>query len=463
MTLFRWDKATPGNNATADATINWAEGMAPSAVNDSARGMMTAVAKYRDDINGTITTGGTSTAYTVTSNQVFTTLALMNGAMIAFIPHTNCGATVTLNVDTLGAKPLRTSPGVELAANSLIAGTPYAASYNNSSAVWYLQNVYNIPAAASSIITSMIADDNVTYAKIQNVANLKLLGNFSGGAADVSEYTIAGGLSVTGTVLTGSMAVQGGFKNLVIKVATNTTVTVTADYVVMLDTVSGNTRTVAISSTLNFANVGVVNGIDATGIAIDKEYHVWAISNGTTDGVLASLSSTAPAMPSGYTWKARIGALMTQHASAILYGTWQFGRKVQYIQGLAGNTPNTSTTPGLLGPVSTGTASIISPTLVAKTAVGSGFYVPTTASHIHLIANSNYKAIGASVVNVAPSQSYSGTNNGAAGSTGLMPPYSNSGSTSDADSFWMMLESTAVSIATGSGGVVGVLGWEDAL
>ena len=43
--------------------------MAPSQVNDSARAMMAAVAKWRDDIGGTITTAGTSTAYTVTTKS----------------------------------------------------------------------------------------------------------------------------------------------------------------------------------------------------------------------------------------------------------------------------------------------------------------------------------------------------------------------------------------------------------
>jgi microcystin-dependent protein len=144
--LYNWSQ-TPGSNATA--TYNFAEGMAPSAVNDGVRGLMADVAKYRDDIAGAITTGGTSTAYTVTSYSVFTTLALMANQVIAFTPHATNGATVTLNVDGLGAKPLRTSPGVELLAGMLIAGTPYVALYNNSSAVFYLQNSfgnpYNIP------------------------------------------------------------------------------------------------------------------------------------------------------------------------------------------------------------------------------------------------------------------------------------------------------------------------------
>ncbi len=150
MTLYKWSQ-TASSDATADSTINWAEGQAPSSVNDSARAMMAATAKYRDDIAGAIVTAGTSTAYTVSSYQVFDTLAHLNGQMIAFTPHATNGATVTLNVDGLGAKPLRSAPGVELFAGTIIQGTPYVATYNNSDGAFYVQgfygNPYNIPLA----------------------------------------------------------------------------------------------------------------------------------------------------------------------------------------------------------------------------------------------------------------------------------------------------------------------------
>jgi microcystin-dependent protein len=148
MTLYKWSQ-TASSDATADSTINWAEGQSPSSVNDSARAMMAATAKYRDDIAGAIVTGGTSTAYTVSSYQVFDTLARLNGQTIAFTPHTTNGATVTLNVDALGAKPLRTAPGVELLAGTIIQGTPYVAIYNNNDGAFYLQgffgNPYSVP------------------------------------------------------------------------------------------------------------------------------------------------------------------------------------------------------------------------------------------------------------------------------------------------------------------------------
>jgi microcystin-dependent protein len=151
MTLYKWSQ-TASSDATVDSTINWAEGQAPSSINDSARAMMAATAKYRDDIAGAIVTAGTSTAYAVSSYEVFDTLAHLNGQMIAFTPHVTNGATVTLNIDGLGAKPLRTSPGVELLPGTIIQGTPYVAIYNNSDGSFYLQgffgNPYNIPLGA---------------------------------------------------------------------------------------------------------------------------------------------------------------------------------------------------------------------------------------------------------------------------------------------------------------------------
>lgn len=141
---YLWSR-TAASNATADSNVNWSEGQSPSSVNDSARAMMASAAGFRDDISGAIVTAGTSTAFTVSSYQVFDTLAHMSGQMIAFTPHATNGATVTLNVDGLGAKPLRPSPGVELPAGTLILGTPYTALYNNSDAVWYLHNFFVSP------------------------------------------------------------------------------------------------------------------------------------------------------------------------------------------------------------------------------------------------------------------------------------------------------------------------------
>ena len=78
MTLYKWSQ-TAAWDATADSSINWAEGQAPSSVSDFCRAMMAATAKYRDDIAGAIVTSGTSAAYAVSSYQGFDTWPISAG------------------------------------------------------------------------------------------------------------------------------------------------------------------------------------------------------------------------------------------------------------------------------------------------------------------------------------------------------------------------------------------------
>jgi hypothetical protein len=139
--FYTWSR-TASANASADNAVNWAEGMAPSAVNDSGGGMMASTAKWRDDISGSLATSGSSTAYTLASYQGFDTLGHLDGQQIAFTPHVTNGATVTLAVDGLGGKPLRSAPGVELPAAVLIAGSPYVATYYNATGEFILQGFY---------------------------------------------------------------------------------------------------------------------------------------------------------------------------------------------------------------------------------------------------------------------------------------------------------------------------------
>lgn len=221
MTVYKWDKAIPGNNATADTSIQWQEGMPSNQVNDSARGVMTAVAKYRDDIAATITTTGTNTAYQVATNQVFDTLAHLNGAMIGFVPHATSGAgAITMQVDGIasGAKPLRIAPGVELSTGQLIAGVPYVMTYNNASGVFYLQGVAaQVAPTAGSITLSMLASNSVDASKIVDgsvgtaelatdaVTNVKILAN-----------TIAAGKLAAGSVALGNLITDTGNKGKII-------------------------------------------------------------------------------------------------------------------------------------------------------------------------------------------------------------------------------------------------------
>jgi microcystin-dependent protein len=146
MTLYKWLQAS-GSNASVDSTINWAEGQAPSTVNDSGRAMMAATAKWRDDITGVNVTGGTGTAYSLSSNQVIT--SNVNGFTVQFTPGTSNTGAVTLSIDGQTAQPLRFLTGVDLPSGVLISGSLYQATYRSASGEWLLHSfnasIYSIP------------------------------------------------------------------------------------------------------------------------------------------------------------------------------------------------------------------------------------------------------------------------------------------------------------------------------
>ena len=115
-----WSK-TAANNATADSSINFAEGQAPSTLNDSNRAVMAAVASYRDDVSGSLTTGGVATAYTLVTNQGLATTPV-TGQLISFVPNLTSGLSPTLACDSGTAFPIQSANGVAVGAGTLVAG-----------------------------------------------------------------------------------------------------------------------------------------------------------------------------------------------------------------------------------------------------------------------------------------------------------------------------------------------------
>ena len=139
--MFTWS-TTAASNDTADPAVNMREGMAPSQVNDSVRALMASMAKWRDDTSGLLETSGTASAYTVSTNS---TLTLVNGRTITIRPHATNSAGCTINVDSLGAKNLRSVTGESISAGVLVAGTPYRISYFTSADEWVLHNTISNP------------------------------------------------------------------------------------------------------------------------------------------------------------------------------------------------------------------------------------------------------------------------------------------------------------------------------
>lgn len=101
----------------------------------------------------------------------------------------------------------------------------------------------------------------------------------------------------------------GGYSNIVVTSSGTNTLAIAADAVALFNSSGNMFGATSVSLSLNLATTGA-NALD-TGSVGTNGYHYFVIYNPATGTVacLASLSSTAPTMPAGYTYKRRIGWL----------------------------------------------------------------------------------------------------------------------------------------------------------
>lgn len=121
MQIYDYDTVAANNDgAPPDGAPEF---MPYAEVNDTIREVMASIARWRVASQAaTITTGGTSTAYTLTSGQSLTALA--DGMTFAFRPHVANGTSPTINIDGTGALAIRTTDGSTLEAGVLTANLP---------------------------------------------------------------------------------------------------------------------------------------------------------------------------------------------------------------------------------------------------------------------------------------------------------------------------------------------------
>jgi hypothetical protein len=192
--------------------------------------------------------------------------------------------------------------------------------------------------------------------------------------------------------------VIGSFANLTVKnnVSTpNTQIDVTADSIIMVDNGGLSIKANTVAVTINCGTTGA-NGLDVGSLSATTWYAVWAIHNGTTVAGLASLSFTAPTMPTGYTYKKLIGALRTD-ASNVFNRFLQKGNQLRWQIQTSGNT---TSYPVIASGSNSGVltaASVVNhvPTAIARNIVGC-IYTNNTTGTVTLAPNGNQSPVIAS-------------------------------------------------------------------
>ena len=229
---------------------------------------------------------GSANAYVVAANPVSS--ALTQNQMVIFqAVNANTGAS-TINVNSLGAKAIDNMSGGALLAGQIAAGQQCVLIYTGTA--WQLIN----PNLTNQTVTTLTA------------------------------------ANIVSPIMQGAV-MSGAFRNLYgVQGSSGTTNSGwTADAVLLEDGSANVVRVSNLSATLSLAAAGAVNQLDTGAVAANQWYYVWAISNGTIGGVLASLSNTAPTLPSGYIYKALIGAVRTDGSSHV-YQFIQKGRQFEF-------------------------------------------------------------------------------------------------------------------------------------
>jgi len=206
MSFWKWSQ-TAATNATADTTINAREGQAPSTVNDAMRAMMAASAKYRDDTSGNLVTGGSSTAYTLTTNQTLTSLT--DGFAVTCRMSATNGASPTLNLDSLGAKSIAGVYGTAIPIGALRSGGVYKFVYDSTDDKWIVHGIG--PASHLTPTDSNVIVGNGSEWVAESGATLRT--SLGLGTGDSPEFTAVNIGAATDTtvarVSAGQISVEG--------------------------------------------------------------------------------------------------------------------------------------------------------------------------------------------------------------------------------------------------------------
>lgn len=274
-----WSETDASNNSASP--LGWTPGvMLPSQVEPTAQAMMGATKRWFDNINGTVTTSGSSGSYVyATVNTTYPT-AYISGLRWCFYADKISAGNDTFAINALGAKKIYkpTSAGIlRVAAGDIQAST-------------YVELVYNstLDSAAGGWLMLSFPYANIVSSAINYMSGLGISNN-------------------------------AGTPNTKVDVATG----------VAIDSTNVVLMTLGSTGTVDFGASGA-NGLDTGSLASSKWYAILLIYGSSGTAVMATLeaagSSISPTMPSGYTKYRYIGSVYS-NGSTHIAAFKQFGQR----------------------------------------------------------------------------------------------------------------------------------------
>lgn len=199
-----WSETAASNNASPPN--GWPEGQNPSDVNNCAREMMAALKRWWNRANAVKTTGGTTSAYTLTYDVAAS--QYYDGEIFTFIANATNAAAATLNINGLGARQI-TLFGGNLLAGAIIANQVVTVRYKSSDTTFeiipqdgWVRLGLQSPSGASTVdftgIPSAVNNIRCVFELRPNTDNIAFGlrtygadGNIDTGASDYAWWTLS--------------------------------------------------------------------------------------------------------------------------------------------------------------------------------------------------------------------------------------------------------------------------------
>ena len=112
---------TDASNTGTAANAGFPENMPPSDVNNASRALCAMIARWYADSNGSISSGGSSSAYTLAASRTISAIAV-GDSFIFKANHASTGAT-TIAIDGLATKSIKKLHDQAIAANDIESGS----------------------------------------------------------------------------------------------------------------------------------------------------------------------------------------------------------------------------------------------------------------------------------------------------------------------------------------------------
>ncbi len=157
--------STAASNATADSTISSSDTQSPDTVDNDIRNVMAAVRNHSKDTGGALVVGGTSTALTITTNQVISSGHIANGYSLRIRTASASTGAATIAIDGIAAVSIKANDGNAIAAGSWASGAIVDLVYSSTATAFIAANI------ASSARGSSIASFHASKSANQTISS----------------------------------------------------------------------------------------------------------------------------------------------------------------------------------------------------------------------------------------------------------------------------------------------------